>query len=185
MVHITRARAEALGEQTTRRFAEGHDGATEWLQPPGVVPLAHAKTFRMNRIYRRIGAWVLTMHPDLFRRFCVLMRLGLRALPPMSFTADASERADGWIRLWSGPTAAAVARNAGWPLRLRDSEAPFDGPDTRPIVGHVVAGEARGEELWGLAVYLRDGEDEASFEFQERCREALQRTGVVPVEVRS
>lgn len=149
------------------------------------IPMVDALCWRSVRAKIAASRQIVDMHPDLFRRFAVLMRLGLPAiaLTQRTFAVEGISQADrvgGWFCLAKG--AGHMATGIGWPVRLRDGDAAevTHGPDTRPIVGHAVAGQDRDGDLWALLVMLEDGEDEYSASFHVRCREARQTHGVDP-----
>lgn len=139
------------------------------------LPRGHAEHFRCTRVTGRIAAWIFDMHPQIFTRFSKLMALGLQPTNAKVFDLTdigASDRVDGWHRLDAGN--GHLAANVGWPIRFRD-----DGD----VKGHIVAGQDRGGALWGLTVWLAEGEVETSPAFILRCAEALQVHGVEPVQV--
>jgi hypothetical protein len=143
----------------------------------GIV-MQHAIHFRCVRTWMRIQRTILDMHPSVFERWCRLMFLGfpVLALPTVALldVPIRRERSDGWVLLHRG--AGDVADRAGWPIRLREDDA-----TGQPVVGCAVGGANRSGDLWGLVVWLRDDETEASASFQERCREARQVHGLDPV----
>lgn len=149
-----------------------------------------ASILRTMRVQARLTNATVHAHPGYFDRFCRLMGLGLTAmnLPTLDVTMVAKpELAGTWLPLASRTSldtrASAIAANVPYPVRIREGDVPADGPDTRPIIGHIIAGEGRGGDLWGLAVMMAPGETEGSPSFQERCREAAQRLGAEKVQV--
>lgn len=141
---------------------------------PG-IPMQHAMQFRAPRVWARITRSIIEMHPGLYERWRKAMFLGYPVLAMPTFEVEgvtAEDRQDGWLRLSKGFGSSAVA--IGYPVRIRDDGA---------IIGHVVAGQDRGGDLYGLFVLLRAGETEGDRGFRERCREALQVHGVEPVQV--
>ena len=139
------------------------------------IPMQHAMLFRAPRMWMRATQKIIDMHPALFERWRKAMMLGYPVLATRTFDVEnltEADRADGWVRLSKG--FGNHAMQIGYPVRLRDDGA---------IIGHVVAGQDRGGDLFGLFVALHDGETETDAAFRERCREALQVHGVEPVVV--
>lgn len=133
------------------------------------VPVAHARCFRSGRAMLAMHGEVMNMHPGMFVRWTKALRLNLPVLADRTLDVEdvrPDERHDAWVCMSRGH--GDIATGVGWPLRIRDGEA---------IIGHAVAGENRGGDLWALMVFLRDGEDEASTSFRERCAEVAQKLG--------
>lgn len=130
---------------------------------------------RSNRVWGLVSNRIGMMHPALLKRFCEMMHLGYPVLPYMTLDVEdvhAHERRTCWtnMAMRSGDLAGKIS----WPVRMREGET---------IVGHVIAAKSEGGNLHGLCVWLEPGEEEMSRSFRERCREALQTHGVVPVQL--
>lgn len=143
-------------------------------------------SFRSSRAHNSIRHTILTSHPVWLKRFVDAMALGRKPLPIQTITVEdvtPVDREGGWMCLTRGEAlrgdgndsavnAETIAANMAYPLRVRDGDT---------IIGYLVAGEARGEDLWGLVVPLHAGESESDADFQQRVRGAKQLHGVTPV----
>ncbi len=157
---------------------------TETSTHPYAIPPVHAVCFRSVRAVNRISNWIGSLHHEQFAGFVKIMRLGLPVLADRTLDVEAvteTDRRGGWCCLGKG--LGHLADKIGFPVNMREGSPPFTGPDTRPIVGHVAAGVDRDGDLWGLCCWLEPGESEVAASFRERCAEALQVHGVVPVQV--